>query len=426
MNSKVIVKLRKIGKYIKILYVEDDNVISEELEKLLKKVFKNIDVAKDGKEGIELYRKTKYDIVITDIEMPNMNGIDMIKKIREINDKQIVVVTSAYKYPEYLLEFIDNSIEKFILKPFDINKLFISISKIVYNIYNEKKREQLEKQLDEKFKLNQILLDRMITPIVILNNNKIEYVNEKFEEMFVLDDFNKEMQDRSLCNILQDKNLSKMSNKEFIQYIGKENDIEKYIKLKTNKVERFKINITSVDNGDIKLVCFHNTEAIRLEIDNLQFDNQIDSLTSLFTRETFINQLDKVLGCEEQYDVVCFGLKNIKEFVRLFGVINLRDVYYKLGVNLKAHFKDDIANDNITLYYFDSNHYVALVKRDKRDGIKKLLKSFGYKFYYTNKLAKVYEPMYLDVLSLELDDNISSNKNMSEIVNRLYMLKEQI
>lgn len=310
MNDKI-KKLKKMGKHIKILYVEDDNDISEELALFLRKIFQNVDVAQDGVQGIKLYEKSRYDIVITDIEMPNMNGINMIKKIRQTNKEQIIVVTSAYNDTKYLLELIENGVDKFITKPFDMIELFKVISNLVIKTYKYKKEQKEEKK---------------------------------------------------------------------------------------------------------------RQDALYVELEKLKNDSRLDSLTSLYTIDTFIDELDALLDEEKDYDVLCFGLKNLKEFIHSFGVKSLRDMYKKVGNNLITYFVDEIADGYIRVYYFDTNHFVILVEHDKKDILKKSLNAFGNNFSYTNKMSNTSHPMLLDILSTKLDNTKSANENLSEIENRLHML----
>lgn len=100
-----------------VLYVEDDPCLREEMTLLLSPFFENIDVAVDGVDGLEKYNSGKYDIVITDINMPRMNGIDMVAAIREIHPEQKVIAVSAHNESEILIHLIENGVNSFILKP---------------------------------------------------------------------------------------------------------------------------------------------------------------------------------------------------------------------------------------------------------------------------------------------------------------------
>lgn len=100
-----------------ILYVEDEKESVELIETLLKTKIKTIFVAYDGLEGLELYKKHLPDIVISDIQMPNMNGIEMAKEIKKLNPKQNIIFITAFNENNLLLEAINLGIDKYIIKP---------------------------------------------------------------------------------------------------------------------------------------------------------------------------------------------------------------------------------------------------------------------------------------------------------------------
>jgi signal transduction histidine kinase len=100
-----------------ILYVEDEKENVELIESLLKDKIKTIFVAYDGLEGLALYKQHLPDIVISDIQMPNMNGIEMAKEIKKINQKQNIIFITAFNENHLLLEAINLGIDKYIIKP---------------------------------------------------------------------------------------------------------------------------------------------------------------------------------------------------------------------------------------------------------------------------------------------------------------------
>jgi len=422
VNKEVISRLRKIGKNIHILYVEDNLEISEQFERLFRKVFKNIDVKYDGVEGITAYKEKKYDIVITDIEMPNMNGIEMIKEMKSLNPNQIIVVTSAYNNASYLQALIELGVEKFLLKPFNISRVFSDIAKIVFSLYREKREEQLQRILHKKLELSQVILDKMIAPIALLNSNQLIYCNEKFKEVFGVTEITQEYK---IAEIFNDKAISHFSNEVFVEFIEQYSSGEHSLITK-DKVERFTINVTLFENMDEIMLCFFNTESINTELDRLKSDNKKDGLTSFYTRETFLYNLEILLDTPIEHIVLCFGLKNIKEFIRIFGVSSLRDIYKGMSSYLQEYFKEEILKEGIKFYYFDTNHFVVLIQKDKKASFKEKLELFGEAFSYTNKGTKRQEPMHLDILSVLVDKNISLKKNIAEIESRLYLLKEQL
>lgn len=117
----------KYAKNIKVLFVEDDENIIKETSELLNLIFNHVDIAKDGEEAIKKYLLFKkennsfYDLVITDIKMPNMDGIKLSKLIYKENKNQLLIVLSAHSESKYLLELINIGISHFITKPLIYN-----------------------------------------------------------------------------------------------------------------------------------------------------------------------------------------------------------------------------------------------------------------------------------------------------------------
>jgi YesN/AraC family two-component response regulator len=131
-------ELRNLTKTLRVLYVEDDKFLREATTKMFGQFFGTIDQAEDGQEGWEAYQENDYDLVITDINMPNLNGVEMLKLIKKSNPDQAAIVTSAYNDADSLLSLIDIGIDKFLLKPMDITKVIDSLVHTALYIQNVK------------------------------------------------------------------------------------------------------------------------------------------------------------------------------------------------------------------------------------------------------------------------------------------------
>lgn len=122
-------KLYKISKKLNVLYVEDDLLLRKRTANIFKGIFNSVDNASNGKEALDLYEQyykknlKYYDILISDIKMPFMDGLELCKIILQINKSQTIVITSAYNDPDELIEFINLGIKKFIKKPFKTDNL---------------------------------------------------------------------------------------------------------------------------------------------------------------------------------------------------------------------------------------------------------------------------------------------------------------
>ena len=108
-------------KSLKVLIVEDEIKLANLIKVSIKELFFKVNIAKDGIEGLKKFQSFKPDIIISDITMPNLDGLEMCQKIREESNIPIVIL-SAYSQKEKLLKAIDLGINKYFIKPFDIEE----------------------------------------------------------------------------------------------------------------------------------------------------------------------------------------------------------------------------------------------------------------------------------------------------------------
>ncbi|MBL1243340.1 MAG: diguanylate cyclase [Sulfurimonas sp.] len=138
-------------KRIKILYVEDEKNVREMLARFISRFCGELYVGENGEEGLALYSKHKVDIVISDIKMPKMNGIEMVETIKKKNQRQLVIFTTAHIDSEYLFRAVELQVDGYIAKPVDFDKLKFRIEKCINEIESKKAAEQL-KESEEKFR----------------------------------------------------------------------------------------------------------------------------------------------------------------------------------------------------------------------------------------------------------------------------------
>jgi len=110
-------------KDLTILCVEDEEGVRRHIVNTLKYYFKEVLEANNGKEGLESYRQNQPDIILCDIQMPIMDGLEMIKHIREKDIATPVVLLTAHNSEEYLMKLINLQIQHFILKPVNADNL---------------------------------------------------------------------------------------------------------------------------------------------------------------------------------------------------------------------------------------------------------------------------------------------------------------
>jgi len=164
---------------ITVLYVEDDKNTQEEVVFFLKKKVKKLFVANDGKEGFDQYLKNKPDLVITDINMPNLNGIEMSKLIINENENANILIITAYNDTHFLFEAITLKISHYLTKPLDLYLLLEIMASMAKDIKLENHNSKIFNTLKQ---YKDVVDDRSIVAKTDLNG-KITYVNEPFEKI---------------------------------------------------------------------------------------------------------------------------------------------------------------------------------------------------------------------------------------------------
>ncbi|SFV52182.1 diguanylate cyclase/phosphodiesterase (GGDEF & EAL domains) with PAS/PAC sensor(s) [hydrothermal vent metagenome] len=155
-------KLMKLAQGLHVLYVEDNQEARESTLGLLENIFTHITIAVDGQEGLEKFQTKHFDLVLTDINMPRMNGIEMLAQIREINKNIPILILSAYNESGYFMETIRQGVEGYLLKPIDLNQFVSMLYKTIEKIYLKKEIELYQNNLEEKVKEQTMELSRQL------------------------------------------------------------------------------------------------------------------------------------------------------------------------------------------------------------------------------------------------------------------------
>lgn len=131
--------MRDMLQNLTLLYVEDDTKVRQNAVEYLKRVAKEVYEAGNGKEAIALWKQHKPDIIISDINMPHMNGLDMASYIRSQDKVVQIIIATAYLDTEHLLRAVELQLVKYIIKPITKEKLVDALKKSMEFIDNKTK-----------------------------------------------------------------------------------------------------------------------------------------------------------------------------------------------------------------------------------------------------------------------------------------------
>ena len=329
---------KEILKDISVLYVEDENDVREFTSKLLGSLLKKVYVAQNGLEGLELYKENQNDIdlIISDINMPKMNGLDMCEQIRKINNEMPLVITSAHNDTNFLRKAIEVGVNTYAMKPIDLYQLKESIIKAMEPILLKRKLIELNLSLESKIEQEvskiKSILDAQDNIIIVTHNENITNVNKKFLDFFEIKDFDDfTSSGKNIFDFFQEEfgfiTKEKINKQEsWIQYIKDLHEIDRIVKIKnsSNEEKIFAINVDFYENKDNYYV-FSLTDITKLKEKSnlLEYQASHDKLTGLFNRNRFDELYSKEIKRAKRYEnnlsIILFDIDDFKNVNDNYG-----------------------------------------------------------------------------------------------------------
>lgn len=221
-----------------ILYVEDEKEQLETLAKFLEKDAKKIYLAENGQVGLEAFKKYKPDIVIADIQMPVLNGLQMAEQIKKISPQTPIIITTAFHDDFIYLKSIDIGVEKFVLKPINNGVLLHSLLQCAESLAQKREIEQLNETLQNQLEEIQKSEENLLVTIRTINDG------------IITTDGNGKI-------VLMNKVAESLTGCDSEKSIGK--PIEEIFKLKTEKTEEeYDLEIQNILDSNGKARFFNN------------------------------------------------------------------------------------------------------------------------------------------------------------------------
>jgi len=156
-----------------VLYAEDDEGVQQQLARFLQRRVGKLLVASNGKEGLEIFRREKPDIVITDVSMPLMGGMEMAEAIKAENFDTPVILTTAYNEPDFFIKSIEIGIDKYVVKPVKPDALVDALVKCADVMIKHR-------LIVAQNRVIHLVLDKSPDFMVLIKNDHFEYVNKAF------------------------------------------------------------------------------------------------------------------------------------------------------------------------------------------------------------------------------------------------------
>jgi len=185
--------IMKYSKNLKLLYVEDNKEARESTVLVLEEFFDNIIIAIDGKDGYDKFQENKIDVIITDINMPRLNGLEMTAKIKELDSDIPILILSAYNESEFFMDSIKIGIEGYLLKPIDIEQFMSVLSKVTQRLKLAEEAENnlhFLKEYEEITNRSSIVSKTDLKGIITFANDKFCQISEYTKEELIGENHN--------------------------------------------------------------------------------------------------------------------------------------------------------------------------------------------------------------------------------------------
>ena len=336
-------------KTVKVLYVDKESEYREDYYGIFKVFFHDIDIASNGKEGLEYFKKNKYDLIITAIDMPQMDGLEFITKIREISRHITVLVISSTQ--KDFIELIRLGVNGYILKPIEVEQFVNIIYKVIETLHNKQAlyeyRVELEKLVEEKTaKLQElnISLEQRVQEEVAKNIEHEKYINNQSKlismgEMIgnIAHQWRQPLSyiSTAATGMRVKKEMEILSDLELYEYCDKINENAQYL---SQTIDDFRDFI----KGDTELIEFN------LMQDTQSFIKLIDAT---------IKESEIVLILDLQDDITIQGYPNelIQCFINIFN--NAKDAFILHNVPKEERFvfiTQKVENEKVVIQFKDN------------------------------------------------------------------------
>ncbi|KAB7888618.1 GGDEF domain-containing response regulator [Poseidonibacter ostreae] len=325
---------KEILENISVLYVEDEMDVREFTGKLLSSLVKKVYLAENGLEGLKQFKENKdtIDLIVSDINMPKMDGLEMCEQIRQINKETPIVITSAHNDPNFLKKAISVGVNTYAMKPIDLYQLVESMIKAIEPIYLKRKLENLnislETRVDNEIQKLKSILDTQENIVILSNNETIKNVNKRFLEFFEVDSIEEftKLSDNIFDHFIEEYGFISKSTLDkqtcYYEYIKNLREVDRVTKMKNSKgeIRIFTINVDNYDDiNDFYVISLTDITELKEKSNLLEYQASHDTLTGLFNRNKFNSLFGKEIRRALRYNT---SLSLVLFDIDLFKVVN--------------------------------------------------------------------------------------------------------
>lgn len=372
--------IKELLKDLKILYVEDEPEIRESIHDFLRRRCANLVIGANGKEGLELYFEHRPDIVVTDINMPQMNGLEMARRIKEDNPQIQIIVTTAQSEEDIFIRSIEVGINFYVLKPLNRERLIEAITQSAEVVL-------LAREVEKKSKEIQMILDFQDNIVFVTNGENISACNRKFLDFFgygTLLDYQEDTSGISSLFVQEESYIFRDEKSCWLDYIVNNRDREHRVKLQDKSDGEDKIFVIkhreSPNKDGNHIVSFTDITEFEMQKKKLEKMAHTDMLTGIYNRHKFSTILETELHKFKRYhtffSIVMFDIDHFKKVNDTYGHLIGDEVLVQLAQIIRANIRH-----SDLFARWGGEEFVVLAYESKRDDAQRL----------AEKLRKVVE-----------------------------------
>jgi len=331
-------------KSISVLIVDDDSDIINAMKIMISRIVETVYTASNGKDGLESYKTNNPDMVISDIRMPILNGLEMAKAIKEISPEQPVAILSAHNDTNLFLDSIDIGIDKYFLKPLKVDALIKWIKYISKQIITRKELKIQEENLH-------FIMNHNPDGICMIDGDKISYLNKSFLKLMNLDSFeNFDVDKNCIVKCIIDENGSQRFKdldelKQFLNNQENENNIVRILAPDGSDDTIFFYNLFFKIYPEIQRIIMIFTDITNIEQERSLFKLQAttDALTQIPNRMYFDLYLDRQINSARRektiFSLLMFDIDDFKVVNDTYGHPTGDIVLIELIKLVKSHIR---------------------------------------------------------------------------------------
>lgn len=330
-----------------VLCVDDDALTTVAMQKRLEAEFEQVYTANNGIEGLEQFKQYHPDIVITDINMPQMDGIQMVTAIKEIHPDVKVIYITAFSQADTLIKAISAGADGYIVKPFSDYQYNNAINTVLLNL-------DKEKAVKDHHKLIETILNEQDNLLMVYDKEQVSFCNKAFLTFFDIEDiatFNARHECVSQMFFEKEGFFSPSilnEGEHWIKHMSKES-VDKRIVLMLRRPDleprAFAIKVSSLNPFESKkLVAFTDITEITIQSKQHEYHANYDSLTKIYNRNKFNEHLKMKIDMGKRYklplSIIMFDIDHFKLVNDTFGHLTGDEVLIKIASLVSDHIRN--------------------------------------------------------------------------------------